>query len=937
MTFHVVVLCVEAGIVYPSVTRSGVTLNINNVVAEASLLVKDWSEQIASGAVLLTVNQRLARHHSANYQRWQLMQGNQWWDTPAILPLRAWLISVHCDALCAGISSLTLMPDLLQQRAWRHCIERDDSVALLDTEAAAKLARQAWQTACAWQCFNNAQDYLPQDQYVWQRWCSSYAEWLAEHSCMDDSMLADHIAGIVSVEGASSLLPSQLILDGFLQLPPQLQNLKEVLIAVGVDVEVVARAPQAYVHRVEYQDDSQELLSIATHMRQELARDTDQSLGLVVSDLQQRRASVLRAFDRVFFPTLTPDEIRSVGRPYDVSLGLPLSDIPVINIALLSLKLCISKIEGSDISAWLLTPYVLAAQSESRRREQMDRRLRDDRVRSLSIESLLDHLYSGSRLAAAARYLLKMRRTNRATLSVWAARFSEWLKILGWPGKAIDSEEYQAVSSWLECLDDMQLLDDNEAVTVSAAFSQLQRLATERIFQLDTPYTPIQIMGRLESHGIGFDCLWVAGLDTEQWPPAGSPSPFLSMARQKAQGIPEASASARLALAEREFLMWGSQSPLLIASHAKLRDGKRLTPAVVPFIEASKEYSAVAEERMARISDSIKLLDPVSEIKQAITVEVLTDNYGPALPGASEVRGGARLFEDQALCPFRAFALHRLRIRPLEEAGLGLDPRQHGTLLHLALEMFWSAVRTHDALIALGEEGVREKVAVVVKTAIAELKVPDALRALEQSRLSTLVCEWLMQCEVPRQAFEVVSLEQRQSIEHGGIVMNVMLDRIDRVGDGLVVVDYKTGTSNAVNTWADERIVNPQLPLYVLTNEEIEGATFAQVAKNQCSFKGVASDSALLPRVKTTVNRSRTGGASDKELEQWSQWRAHWRESLDTVAAEVRQGLATITPMKTACVYCELKSLCRINADVLEVDETTMEQEIPGTVPQAGS
>lgn len=892
----------------------------------------DWSERIAKGAVLLTVNQRLARHHSANYQRWQLMQSKQWWDTPAIVPLRAWLVSVHSAALTAGLSSLTLMPDLLQQRAWRQCIERDESVALLDTEAAANLARQSWQLSSAWQCFNDENDYLPQDQYTWQRWRSSYVAWLAAQSSIDDSTLADHVVELLSVEGGRALFPDELILDGFLQLPPQLLKLKDALIDAGVNVDLVERQPQAFVHRVEYQDDVQELLSIATHMRQELELNANQTLGLVVSDLQQRRASVLRAFDRIFFPALSPDEIRSEGRPYDISLGLPLSDTPIIKAALLSIKLCFSRIEGSDISAWLLTPYLLASNSESQRREQMDRRLRDDRVRSLDIASLLDHLYPGSKLATAGRGLLKKRRTNRATLSVWAARFSDWLKILGWPGKGIDSEEYQAVMLWHECLDDMQLLDDNEALTVSAAFAQLQRLAKDRIFQLDTPYTPIQIMGRLESHGIGFDCLWVAGLDTEQWPPTGSPSPFLSIANQKAQAIPVASASARLALAEREFLMWGSQSALVIASHVTLRDGKQLTAADVPVVAASSANRVQAEERLERINDSVELLDPMREIQNTLSLEAITDDYGPALSGDSEVRGGARLFENQALCPFRAFALHRLSIRPLEEAGLGLDPRQHGTLLHLALEMFWAEIRTHDALMALVEQDLAEKVDSVVAAAIAEQKVPEALQALEQRRLSTLVSEWLMQCEVPRQAFEVVSLEQRQSIEHGGIIMNVMLDRIDRVGDALVVIDYKTGTSNKVNTWADERIVNPQLPLYVLTNDEIEGATFAQVAKNQCGFKGVASDADLLPRVKTTVNKSRASSDTDKELAQWPQWRAHWRESLDSIAAEVRQGLATVTPIKTACVYCELKSLCRINDNALDSDDGPDGQALTGTV-----
>ena len=902
-----------------------------------NLSVKDWSEQIANGAVLLTVNQRLARHHTASFQRWQLLQGRQWWETPAIMPLRAWLGSMHSEALARGLSSLTLMPELLQQRAWQRCVENDDTLTLLDTDAAARLARQTWQLSCAWQCFNNEDDYLPQDQFTWQRWRSFYCAQLAEQSCIDDAGLADHVSEVFCTEQGRYLLPSHMIWDGFIQLAPQIENLKTALSDAGVTIQVVEPESRAVVHHVQYQDDKHELLSIATQMRRELEHNPNQSLGLVVSDLQQRRASVLRAFDRVFFPALSPEEIRNLGRPYDVSLGLPLSDIPVVKTALLTLRLCFDRIEGSDISAWLLSPYLLSAKNDSRKRERLDRQLRDERVRVTDIEGLLDYLRSHSTLSTAVRKMLKQRRTRRAPLSEWAARFSDWLRLLGWPGEAIASEEYQAVSAWLECLDDMQLLDDNADVPISTAFAQLQQLARERIFQLDTPYTPIQIMGRLESHGIEFDCLWVAGLDTEQWPPPGSASPFLSIARQKSQGVPDASATARLALAEREFLMWGSQAPLLIASHALARDGKNLTAADVPVVMASIENQAAAAERLERCDFTGMPIDPMQAIQSSLALESMCDDYGPALPDSSEVKGGARLFEDQALCPFRAFALHRLRIRPLEEAGLGLDARQHGTLLHLALELFWQEIQSHEAMMALGEQGLEDKVDGVVQQAIAQSGVPESLQVLEHTRLRALLVEWLVQCEAPRQAFEVVALEQRQSITHGGIIMNVMLDRIDRVGNALVVIDYKTGTSNKVNTWADERIVNPQLPLYVLTDSEIEGASFAQVAHNQCGFKGVASDDAILPKVKTTVNRPRQGEASEKALVQWSQWRSHWRESLDKIAAEVRQGLATITPMKTACNYCELKSLCRITAEHPDVDEQStsgIDQRLDGSMPE---
>lgn len=874
--------------------------------------VQDHFEQLARGALLLTVNQRLSRHYAAQYQQWQWSQGKPWWETPQIMPMRAWLTSMHASAINNGESTLTLLPELLQLRAWRNCIEQDTDLALLNSEAAGMMARQAWEIACVWRCMPEEGDYLPLDQFAWQRWQSRYQSFMSRQACVDEASLPTHLQVILESGGLRGDLPEKVILAGFIQLPPQLESLMDTIRAMGIAVERLQPVANACTHRLTYADDAQELLGIATMMRSELEREPTQTLGLVIPDLHVKRAAVLRAFDQVFFPALSPEQIREHGRPYDLSIGLPLADTAIVAAALSILKLCISSVKGSEISAFLMSPYLLAAAAESRRREQLDRRLREQRLRKLDLTLLQEKLYPGSQLAPPIKRLLQSRKLSRTTLSDWASRFSGWLAALGWPGKGMNTDEYQAVSAWLECLDDMQLLDDGSDVSCNDAFHELWRLATDRVFQLDTPRTAIQIMGRLESHGLSFDCLWIAGLDAEQWPPVGAPNPLLPIARQKLAGVPDASATARLALAEREFLQWCSQAPLLIASHALQRDGKALVEAQLPPVQAAEENVALAEPRIRRLQSYLPCPAPAAVLQQSLSLEFITDDHGPALPAGSKVSGGARLFENQALCPFRAFALHRLNIRPLEEAGLGLDPRQHGTLLHYALELFWTSVRSRQAMLALTDEAFNAQVLAVVDQAILEQAVPETLQLLERTRLADLLKQWLLENEAKRAEFEVANLEQRLTIEHGGIVMEVILDRIDRVGDALLLIDYKTGTSNKVNTWADKRIVNPQLPLYVLTNDEIQGASFAQVARNQCAFRGVASEDSYLPGVKTTVRKSGGDQATSRELQQWDDWRAHWQEALDAVAIEVRQGLATVTPMKTACLHCELKSLCRI-------------------------
>jgi ATP-dependent helicase/nuclease subunit B len=877
----------------------------------------DICEQVANGAVLLTVNQRLARHRSIQYQQWQQARASDWWETPVILPARSWLLNLHAQVLASGDSTRTLLPELLQQQVWQECIDSDESMLLLDSNAASRGARRAWEVACAWQCHPVEDDYLPLDQFVWSRWRTRYRAMLDEKNSVDHAALADHILELLDSGCGLENLPGKIIFDGFLQLPPQLEALVSTLKNIGVDVELLRSNPDALVHPVEYEDDAQEMLGIALHMRTELERDVDQSLGLVVPDLQNRRAEVLRAFDQVFYPTLSPAQIREKGRPYDLSIGLPLADTAIIQAALSIVNLCVAQIRGSEISALLLSPYLSAGEGESRRREQLDKRLRDHRVRKLNFAELDNFLDDKGRLGKKIRKLAQTKKLNRTTLSTWATRISQWLKELGWPGSGMDTEEYQAVSAWMECLDDLQLLDNNEGVSANDAFNLLCRLARERIFQLDTQSTPIQIMGRLESHGIAFDCLWVAGLDSEQWPPVGSPTPFLSIEQQKAAGVPDASAPARLSLAEREFLQWSSQAPLLIASRATSRDGKELDAASVPAVTASELNIELSEVKLTSLKKIQPLENPVTELRQVLRLDSIHDTHGPALPSGSEVKGGARLFENQALCPFKSFALHRLSIRPLEEAGLGLDPRQHGTLLHQVLEFFWQEVQTQDQLLAFSEEKFNKVLLRTIDAAIDKCEVPAPLIELERARLIELLREWFETQEIVRPAFEVVSLEQKQSIEHGGIIMSVMLDRIDKVGDDLVVVDYKTGVSNSVNSWADNRISNPQLPLYVLTNEDIKGATFAQVARNQCKFKGVTSEMDMLPKVKTTVMKSRNGQATERELGNWDDWRLHWKVALDAVAAEVRQGLATVSPMKGACTHCELTSLCRIGDEQL--------------------
>ena len=574
--------------------------------------------------------------------------------------------------------------------------------------------------------------------------------------------------------------------------------------------------------------------------------------------------------------------------------------------ALLALGLTFGSLPSHGLSALLLSPYLRDAEAECRSRERLERRLREWRVRSMPLGKLAARLDDGSRLRKALFALDKrvkpLRRGRRSAIADWADRFGDALRSWGWPGEGLSSEEYQAVQALHGTLDDLQALDDGATVTHGEALDALRRLARERVFQPETPEVPIRILGRLESHGLRFDALWVASLDSEHWPPTGSPSPFLPVARQKAAGMPEASPEARLALARAEFAHWCASAGELVASHALERDGKPLVPA-----------AALADIAPGTLEEE----DPAARVREAVATESLADERGPGVAGSAAVRGGARLLEDQAKCPFRAFARHRLELRPLEEADLGPDPRRRGTSLHLALEAFWRRTVTHAALLALAPDALRARIEESVDAALADDEfLDDVMRRLERVRLVRLVEEWIERAERPRPPFEVVDFEREVRFAHGGVEVTLRIDRIDRVGDRLVVIDYKTGTRDSIERWAESRLVAPQLPLYALADDALAdhaladhalaGVAFARVVPFDTRFLGVAADGELLPNV---------GLGPKGEEREWPEWRALWRDALDGVAAEVRGGEAGVRPMKGACEFCELRGLCRVGPD----------------------
>jgi len=164
---------------------------------------------------------------------------------------------------------------------------------------------------------------------------------------------------------------------------------------------------------------------------------------------------------------------------------------------------------------------------------------------------------------------------SQKTPAEWARHFSGVLEAAGFPGeRGLDSDEFQAQAKWHEALGELSKLDRvSREMTFSGAFQTLKKICADTLFQPETPDTPIQVLGLLESAGVEFDYLWVTGLTDEAWPLKSSPNPFLPLAQQRKAGIPEASAETSLALDRRITEGWlGAADEVVFSYPEKEKD-----------------------------------------------------------------------------------------------------------------------------------------------------------------------------------------------------------------------------------------------------------------------------------------------------------------------------------------------------------------------------
>ncbi|HET6719438.1 MAG TPA: PD-(D/E)XK nuclease family protein, partial [Rhodocyclaceae bacterium] len=667
-----------------------------------------------------------------------------------------------------------------------------------------------------------------------------------------------------------------------------------------------------------------EYRALAEWLRSKLTADPTARLGVVVPDLAGARALLTRRLDEVIAPEAFAAQHAQSVRRYNLSLGNPLNNLPLVEVALNLLRLATQarRVEQSMLGSLLLAPYWSAEQGEAEARALLDAESRKRLPAVLSLDRWLQFAATrrakGLPIGRTLHHLEGLRKAatvggkGKRLPGAWADQFRALLRIAGWPGeRALASHDFQAREAFFAVLDG---LADFDAIvgeqSIGEALSLLNDACAEVLFQPKTEGAPpVQVLGLLEAAGESFDALWVSGMLAHAWPPPARPNPLLPAALQRAVGTPNASPEVQLVFASGVHQRFLQAAPEVVFSWPRMDGEHELQPSplLAGMPPAGREWIVPVASLEVRRQAA------------AGSLEWLVDARAPAvaaLEDARHLKGGTALLKAQAICPASAFYQFRLGAGALEAPVDGLDPRARGSLLHLVFEHFWRG-RAAAELREMSDDLRRAAIDAAVEAGLAEFEqgsdggsgngpLPARFRGIEAARLRRLLGAWL-NVELSRdEDFRVIACEEKHQLCLDGIEATVIIDRIDELvgtagrdefpGAGKrLVIDYKTGARVDARSWAAVRITEPQLPIYAafaVNPHPLAGTAFAQVRSDKMGFVGITETAGVLPKVKSLAESRRR--FPESVFADWTSLITHWRQSLLAIAGEIRAGDARV-------------------------------------------
>lgn len=899
---------------------------------------------IENKRLVLCASARLAQGIRHTLQQQFQQKGLLQWQAPEVFPLQDWLnqLTEHAilcgqiDAMQAPVGMLsTTQEALLWEQAIQQNLNRHEAAALFNTSGLASAAMEANRYLIEWNISLDMETATEETRQFMQ-WRQQFQALCKQSGYLET--VRYQAWQLAQLQHHRHALPAGIQLAGFDRINPHLQALIDELSAQGVNIGFYDAGIAAdEVARMSFAEAMDECRAAVYWAQQHLQENPQARLAIVVPELDAMRDSLANLLDDVFHPEALHPAHAETPRCYEFSLGLPLNRWPLVNTSLALLRLAFQQqaFTQTELSALLGDVYWSQAQHEADARAALDAEMRRQLPLQVKAATLLRFVENKQRdmhpIACPALHadlsalLVLAKQTPRKQLpSAWVNSINQLLEATHWPGeRSLSSHEYQCQQALQRVFGQLAALDawlgNIDAMT---ALHRLSQLCQAQIFQPQTVRQPnITVMGMLEASAQPLDGLWVMGMNDHVWPPLSRTNALIPAELQRQAATPNASSEVQIAFASQIHQRLLRSARQIIFSYAD-KEGDRLlriSPLIqsIPQTDAKPGAATLAETLAQNSTQDWQWLD---------------DHQAPAVQDGEHVSGGTGLLRAQAICPAWAFYQYRLKARKLETPHNGLDAMQRGDLIHQVMAAFWAQQSSLD-WPSVQAETIKMQLDQIATQVIAEFNqafsqpFSEVFCQLESERLSKLALTWLWEVERERpQAFHVKLTEEKFTPLIEGIQVTLIIDRVDTLEDGrLVVIDYKTGSAPDYKNWASDKITEPQLPIYaafILQDADIAAVCFGKLRLTDGGFTGVAAEDEIVSGIKA-FNHEKNRLFDPETFPDWPSVLQHWRHHITKTAQALKAGEAAVVfESEQDLDYCDVLPLLRLPERQLQFEHT---------------
>lgn len=498
------------------------------------------------------------------------------------------------------------------------------------------------------------------------------------------------------------------------------------------------------------------------------------------------------------------------------------------------------------------------------RRLGIARAIKDMQRAARADRAAVDVLPWLDRLAEAARGFSQ----SRASLHTWLTRLLTSLEQLtALPALRADA----AGAAVLKLLDQLrdELANDRERYS----FSEWRRwldMALEHASFMDTGViSPIVLTSLPAARGRVFEAVAIIGADAQHLPARAAPGLFSQSIRAQ---LGLATATDNAAQITDDLLHLLSQGPALISWQAWQHDEPNPAAPLVVRLQALHQSAWQC---------AIDTQDLAAPPAQTSVLPTRTFAPAPVLPLHRLPRRYSPTAYQMLLdCPYRFFARSVLGLRELDDAEDVLDKSDYGNALHRILKRFHEATppEEREAALQLLDQFSEAEFASLPAYTAANWRIQ--WRAIQPAYIGA----WLATVQLGWR-FESAETAVETELDVpllGKIVLHGRVDRIDRRGDALQVIDYKTTARKKLEAQRNAPGENVQLAVYAYLCD-----AFA----------------AFLPINESVIAPVELGDETDVES-------IALRLSALLEALAQQTGL-TAHGVDVICQYCEVRGLCR--------------------------